>query len=155
MCTSAFDWATGPETFPGRTESFCSKHDRLPKGFCSHRNRPEACPGQPGSSQQGLKNPATRIQPVSGLFVLRRNCNKQALQALMLVAGSKQYTSTSHAGLHYITLHYITLHYITLHYITLHYITSTDRHVLAIMQADHCRAHPHNQEVMSLYLLKA
>jgi hypothetical protein len=39
--------------------------------------------------------------------------------------------------------------------ITLHYIHSTDRHVLAIMQADLCRAHPHNQEVMSLYLLKA
>jgi hypothetical protein len=37
----------------------------------------------------------------------------------------------------------------------LHYIYSTDRHVLAIMQADLCRAHPHNQEVMSLYLLKA
>jgi hypothetical protein len=41
------------------------------------------------------------------------------------------------------------------YYITLHYIHSTDRHVLAIMQADLCRAHPHNQEVMSLYLLKA
>jgi hypothetical protein len=39
--------------------------------------------------------------------------------------------------------------------ITLQYTHSTDRHVLAIMQADLCRAHPHDQKVMPLYLLKA
>jgi hypothetical protein len=39
--------------------------------------------------------------------------------------------------------------------VTLYDIHSTDRHVLAIMQADLCRAHPYNQKVMSLYLLKA
>jgi hypothetical protein len=38
---------------------------------------------------------------------------------------------------------------------TVHYIYSTDRHVLAIMQADPCRAHPYNQKVMTLYLLYA
>jgi hypothetical protein len=31
-----------------------------------------------------------------------------------------------------------------------HYIHSTDRHLLAIMQADLCRAHPYSQKVMSL-----
>jgi hypothetical protein len=35
-----------------------------------------------------------------------------------------------------------------------HYICPTDRHVLAIMQADLCRAHPYNPKVMSLCLLK-
>jgi hypothetical protein len=68
------------------------------------------------------------------------------------------YIALHYITLHYITLHYITLHYITLHYSTLHYITlhcihSTDRHVLAIMQADLCRAHLHNQEVMCLPML--
>jgi hypothetical protein len=38
---------------------------RHPGGFSNHRNRPEACPGQPGSSQQGLKNPGGAIAAAS------------------------------------------------------------------------------------------
>jgi hypothetical protein len=43
-------------------------------------------------------------------------------------------------------------HYNTLHFIALLYTYSTDMHVLAIMQADHCRACPYNTKVMFLYL---
>jgi hypothetical protein len=43
--------------FRAGPEIYAPKHGRLPGSFFNHRNRPEACPGQPGSSQQGLKNP--------------------------------------------------------------------------------------------------
>jgi hypothetical protein len=48
------------KSFRAGPEIYAPKHGRLPGGFFNHRNRPEACPGEPGSSQQGLKNPDPR-----------------------------------------------------------------------------------------------
>jgi hypothetical protein len=53
--------------FRAGPEVYAPKHGRLRGGFFNHRNRPEACPGQAGSSQQGLKNPGGKVEAVSPL----------------------------------------------------------------------------------------